>query len=194
MSVLLPIRERYAILASMLIFAVTIRAVDFQRWITDKTLFEQDVLSAIMQAAPGLDADATIVLLVRPDNDEVLEHLNNSTTFQSALHLLYNDPQLNARICYLNESPWGWNNEFCEFVEDGLHTTYFGSEIVYSYDKLVVFEYTRDGDTILLQELPSDIVLRDVATIYRPMHLIDVDAPLPEHYYTMFNPRSPITR
>jgi hypothetical protein len=173
---------------------VIIRTLDLHRWLADITLFEQEVFSVILHAAPAVEEDATIVLLVRPDNTYVLEPLNNSVTIESALRTLYEDSSLKALICYLGSEPWGWYEETCRFAEDGLHTTFVDAETIYPYDRIILFEFTSSGDTVFIEQIPPDVFSTDRAVDYDPTQLINPGAPLPLRYYTMFNPRPLLPR
>ena len=158
-SVVLPFRARYSVVAGAIFFTVSIRTLDLHRWLVDITLFEQQVFGVIMRSAPSVADNASIVLLVHPNNTYVLEHINNSLMMESALRTLYENTTLTARICYLSPEPWGWYDERCWFAEEGVYTTFADSTTLLSlYEQVIIFEYTSNGDTIPLEQIPSDVL------------------------------------
>ncbi|MCA0455477.1 MAG: hypothetical protein LCI00_16000 [Chloroflexi bacterium] len=142
------------------------------------------VLQTLVQAAPGVETDTTLVVI-----DETPERLLSSTFNDLSLYLegaarvIYADSSLSATICYPAGAAWGQFNEQCRFDVGGISLLFDG--VAYwsrGYEQLAVFRYTADGDLQLVTDLSA---YTDQAAAYQPLVRVRADAPLPTRAVTM---------
>jgi hypothetical protein len=196
---LLTRRWQWAYIGVMgLIIAIAgVRALNQHQYYVDLSRNEQGLLRGVAGAAPRLNAPADTTLIVVDETGNFYDNWTLGTTYlvENALRVVYEDYTLNAILCRFDPESGaflilGELRERCSFGADGI-TLYRDDEIVETvpFNRAAVIRFTNEG-TALLETLPDDYLTdADVQAIngYDPLALIDVNAPPPRRYNTMFD-------
>ena len=135
------------------------------------------VLRDVASQLPAVSSN-TLVLVIDETPDQPLRRVFTQASFyfRAALQVLYENPDLQAALCYPHdEVGWGHFAEKCLVEPDGvtLLSTRDGTN-TFPYDQIVVFSYNEAGTLTLLDDLVPYV---PDAVNYDPNRLIIDDAP-----------------
>ncbi|MFN8451164.1 MAG: hypothetical protein U0521_21935 [Anaerolineae bacterium] len=177
---------------SLLIGLATLHALNQHAHYADIALKQQRLLHDVVEQAPQIADDATLVVV-----DETGRYVDNwslgaSYLVRYALGYVYDNATLSALLCSFDPAdgkfvPLPEQQELCTFTPEGISLTLAGEESgFYPYDRIVVVRYTANGAE-LLANLPPNYLRTMVQAVYNPFEYVDPTASLPRRYYTLFS-------
>ncbi len=177
---LIPVRRLAGILfvalVALLVGRGTAVSLDRHQRQYDNGWRQVPVLRLVTAQAPAF-APGTFVLVIDESVGQVLKYTFtlSSFYFESALRVLYQNPDLQAALCYPGEAVvWGHFGERCQLQPEGLHLlwTVNGAATI-PYEQIVAFRYHEDGTLTRLDSLAAYGV---EAPVYAPERRIDPSA------------------
>lgn len=177
---------------SVLVGLATLHALNQHAHYADIALSQQRLLHDVVEQAPHIADDATLVVV-----DETRRYVDNWTLGASylvryALGYVYDNPNLSAILCSFDPAadkfvPLPEQRELCAFTPDGISLTLAGEESgFYPYDRIVVVRFTGEGAE-LLASLPPNYLPTLAQPVYNPFEYVDPNASPPRRYYTLFS-------
>jgi hypothetical protein len=187
----------FACITTLLIVAAAVNAMARLQQLSDYSELQEGLLFRITEQAPALELGTTVVVF---DPDEVFRYNPSVSDYGNIINFglkyIYANyaDSLTGLFCYPDNQSYA--NQLCTLEADGVHLTSSTSPsmvTVYPYNQIVAFTYER-GEAVLLDEIPDEYLLsKNSAETYDPHQLIDQDAPLPVHAYSVFNWNEPDT-
>jgi hypothetical protein len=172
----------FVVIASLLVGAATVLALERHRRVVVASLREQKTLAGFAREMPRMNGQPLIVLYDPfaqfPAGFEST-WATSGAILTNAMHYLYHDPRYTVFLCYPNEQAAGLYNDGCAFRDRELAVFRADRSDAIPYDRVVVFRLGCDGDVYTMRSLPTP------RPAYDPDRFIDHAAGPPTRVHTM---------
>lgn len=188
----------FSVLMGAMLSLAAVRALESHRLFVDMSNNEQELLRDVVHEAPRLRSADSVLVVV----DETRRFWSNwslgaSYLLENALRVVYDDYTIQAVLCSFDPASQQFRTlpelyETCTITQDGL-TVMTGrsgerqSERDILWDNAAIIHFTDEGGA-LLDVVPEQYTSLQISG-YVPQNVVDVAAPLPPRWYTMFSLR-----
>ncbi len=167
------------ILWGVTVFLIASNGLNQYAKYAQRGLIQQQILVNIVEQAPYVSPNTTLVLLV---SEESAKPFGMQIFFQYALNWIYDNlPPSESIICYENR-------DNCVFDIKGIAGSIStGAEIRVLYENVLLFRYATDKGTVLLDQIPPEYQREGVTYNYRPYRRIAAFTPFPRRPQKAFD-------
>lgn len=176
----------FSVLASVIVTTGFIGSLMQRQHYVDEALAQQHVIAGIAEQMPQIGDIETVVIF---DETDTLvgsgKVFVDSRRLRQALRMLYEDNELNVRLCRPYDSTRISVFLPPEICEPGPETIAIPHPV--SYEHVAAFLHTIEGNLLLLDEIPTYYTFGETIDDYNPRSHICQDCDPPPRVYTLLS-------